>query len=271
VTLQGSYERLLGELDARNVDNAARTNAYLELYALTRTGPVELPWLLMAHVVSRNAGYLMSDLSTAIERQNTVFSRAALEEMFLFLERSNYLIFWDAWHHVLLHLLGRSHELDDRTPAFIRGAWDRYERDAAGGVSAGLERRIVLELVQNEQELLERHVIHHPRFPQSRAMTTFFEAARAERPMVLPVSDAKITVGGFLLLDRRIAAGRRIFDEVIGPRGARDAIFAWVRERPHTGSREVAGGKPTPPIADAWPIKRVRGLWPEVHTPPAEP
>ena len=118
-------DRLLGEIDERNRDNVARTASYLELYAITRNEGRELPWLFMAHLVSRNAGYLMSDLARAIDRDDGVFSREALEEMFAFLERANFLIFHDAWRHMIVHLLGGAH--DERTPRYMREAYARSQ------------------------------------------------------------------------------------------------------------------------------------------------
>ena len=51
-----TFEQMLSERDARNRDNISRTTSYLELYAFARERGIELPWVLMAHLVSRNAG-----------------------------------------------------------------------------------------------------------------------------------------------------------------------------------------------------------------------
>src|SRR5688572_31168341 len=118
-------DRLLEELPERNRDNVARTASYLELYAYTVANPPDLPWLLMAHLVSRNAGYWMSDLAARIERKPE--EAAALENLFLLLERANHLIFYDAWYHVLQHLIGA--EIGERAPRFMRDAWARYAAD----------------------------------------------------------------------------------------------------------------------------------------------
>src|SRR5262245_66157406 len=99
-------ERWLEELPIRNRDNPSRTESYLELYAHTVAHPPDLPWLLMAHLVSRNAGYWMSELCARIE--NKPEQAEGLEKLFLLLERANYLIFWDAWWHVVHHLLDRT-------------------------------------------------------------------------------------------------------------------------------------------------------------------
>ena len=72
-------ERWLDELDERNTDNVSRTESYLALYQALRADGVELPWILMAHLVSRNAGYLMSDEFYATLQHLNIGSYAMLE------------------------------------------------------------------------------------------------------------------------------------------------------------------------------------------------
>ncbi len=255
---------MLDELAERNADNVTRTASYLELYALTRELGRELPWVLMAHLVSRNSGYLMTDLAVAIERGTTPFSREALTEMFLFLERPNFLIFHDAWWHVAHHLLDAPMQ-EGRVPRFVREAWRRYESSPRTGE---VERALVFDLVTNEQNLIERRSVHAPRFDKARALVRFFDAMKTEQPIVLPVTSARIIVGGFLEIEKRIATGRRIFDEVLSDRAQRDAIFEWATAHPHTGSRAAYGARATPAIPEAWPRARVRELAPEIHAEP---
>ncbi len=265
-----ALERFLAQRGERNRDNVSRTASYLELYAFARSHEVELPWLLMAHLVSRNAGYLMTDLGVALRAPENVFTEAATRELFCFLERANFLIFDDAWHHVLHHLLGRTTHLGAETPRFMREAWRRYEDAVARGASPEVERSLVLDLVRNEQNLIEMRVVHHPRFERARAMVAFFEGVGREAPIVLPKTDARITVGGFAKLERRIQTGERIFDTVLAPRAGRDDIFAWAMAHAHTGWRGVYTSK-TPhasTLRDVWPHDSVRSRWPELHAPP---
>jgi hypothetical protein len=257
------------ELAERNRDNVSRTDSYLELYAWTRAHPPDLPWLLMAHLVSRNAGYLMTDLARRLtgDAARDPALADAMTKLFVLLERGNFLIFWDAWHHVCSVLAGELDQLaPPRTPAFM---CDAYRRHAA----APDERRLVLDLVHNEQHLIEHRAVHHPDLRPGLLLLDMIEATGRERALVFPWPDAtpapEIRVGGFAQVDRRIAAGRRIFDEVVADRPRRDAIFAWAVAHPHTGSREVHGGPPGPDVRAAWPIDVVRGLWPEVHAEPA--
>jgi hypothetical protein len=256
----------LDELDERNADNVSRTDSYLELYAWTAAEGRELPWLLMAHLVSRNAGYLMSDLARSIDKPGRDPAlRAAMESLMALLERANFLIFQDAWHHVVHHLMGRTGELTSpRTPRFMIDAWHRHER--AG--TAADERSLVLDLVHNEQHLIERRAVHRAELAPGLRLLEFVERSGREKPIHFPLDGAPaITVGGFARVERRIATGARIFDDVIADRARRAALVDWAQAHPHTGSRAVYGGRPGPGVREAWPVERVRALWRDVHAP----
>jgi hypothetical protein len=259
------FEKLLEEIHARNVDNVARTESYLEAYAVTRGHGAELPWLLMAHMVSRHAGYLMSDLGRTLADARTPKTTAVIgiiENVMALLERANFLIFQDAWFHVNQHLLGRSAE-PGRTPQFMRAAWLRYEAASArapGAVDRALERALVMDLVHNEQHFIERRVVQDPRFAAGLATIELIEREGREKPIHFPVATHEIRVGGFADLTRRITTGARIFDEVLADRARRDTIYVWARSHPHTGSRLDYGGKPGPSVREAWPVARVRAL-----------
>jgi len=277
------FEKFIDESHARNVDNVARTESYLELYAHTRGKGTELPWLFMAHMVSRNAGYLMSDLARTLADERTPRTPSVvgvIENVMALLERANYLIFHDAWHHVLAHLLGRTGEPTGHTPAFMRAAWLRYEvavkraHPGTPGATPGatidraLERALVMDLVHNEQHFIERRVVQNPRYAAGLATIEMIEREGREKPIHFPIGDVEIRVGGFFDLTRRITTGARIYDEILADRGRRDALYVWARSNPHTGSRAVYGGKPTPGVREAWPIARVRALVPDIHGPP---
>lgn len=251
--------RLGDEREARNCDNIARTASYLELYRYTVENPPELPWLLMAHLVSRNAGWLMSDLARSQTRGQAGIPPEVFAEIFLFLERANYLIFYDAWAHTLAQLRGVA--FDPQTPRFMRAAWAKYGAQPD-------ERQLVLDLVHNEQHYIEHRVVHNPRFARPVQMIGFIEAAGREKPITLPLSPVEIRVGGFADITRRIATGRRIYDEVLADRKQRHAIYEWALANPHTGDRAVMGGRPTPLLRAVWPRERVRALDPQIHALP---
>ncbi|MCA9666762.1 MAG: DUF2515 family protein [Myxococcales bacterium] len=267
----------LDELEQRNRDNVARTAAYLELYRYTVENPPDLPWVLMAHLVSRNAGYLMSDVAARLagsasgERAAMPGYDDALRELFLMLERANYLIFHDAWYHVAQRLVAGAAGLDAaRTTRFIVTCWRRYEAAAGSAreVDPALERQLVLELVENEQNLIERRVVHNPRFAAAMRLVALIEASGREKPIELPLCDTPITVGGFARLEQRIAAGARIYDALLADRARRAEIVAWCVAHPHSGSRAAHGGKASPEVQVAWPRDEVLALLSSIYDPP---
>lgn len=261
-----NLEAALAELDERNRDNVSRTDSYLELYAFLRGRGRDLPWILMAHLVSRNAGYLMSDLARQLDGKLGADPAIAapMRTLFVLLERANWLIFHDAWHHLLHHLLGRTDDLTSpRTPRFMIDAWRRHERGASDA------RELVLDLVHNEQHLIEHRAVHHPHLAAGARLLALIEQTGKEKPLHFPLPDApSIVVGGFAQVARRIDTGRRIFDEVLADPARRAALLDWALAHPHTGSRAVYGGKPGPTVREAWPLTTVRALWSDVHAPP---
>jgi hypothetical protein len=254
------------ELEARNADNLTRTESYLRLYGYTRERGPDLPWVLMAHLVSRNTGYLLSDLATRIDERRRAgddVSANAMEDLALLLERGNRVIFEDAWRHVIAHVRRREGSNTEHAPTtrFMDEAWRRYERD-------GGERRLVLDLVFNEQNVIERRVVHNERFATGMRLVQLIEMSGREKPIHFPdigVPLPEIRVGGFGELAKRIEAGRRIFDEVVGPH--REALFEWACAHPHTGSRSAYGGKFTPTIGESWPPRRFRERYEGIHAP----
>lgn len=257
-------EQWLKDIDERNRDNVARTESYLELYAWTRANPPELPWVLMAHLVSRNAGYFMTDLRRVIDDRRThEDAKPIFENLFFLLERANFLIFWDAWHHVLTHRLDRP-LVPGRTTQFMRDAWARFDRQPD-------ERALVLDLVHNEQHFIERRVAHNPRFARGLVAAVGLELTGNDQALHFPgLPDVEIKVGRFRDVARRIDAGRRIFDEAVADRRQRDALFVWCSKHPHTGARSVIGGKYSLALRDAWPVDLVRARCDGIHA-PAEP
>lgn len=267
--------RMWDERDARNLDNVSRTESYLELYEAARAWGFELPWTLMAHLVSRNAGMMMTDLAAAIESPRRIFQREALEELFCLLERANFLIFYDAWRHLLEHLarvtasaVTLAREPWFRAPRPVVAAYARYEAAGARGAIDEDERSLVMDLVQNEQNLIERRVVHAPGARRARALIAFFEGVGQERPMTFPIDGPPITVGDFASLARRIETGERISDAYLREPARREACRQHCAAHPHTGARSDFGGKPGPTLREAWPAAEVRRRWPHLARPP---
>ena len=82
---------------SENQNNITRTNAYLSYY---QNHP-EIHWSFLAHMVSRNAGWNMTDLKgTCLSR---LLSKNEREAFYQFLERGNWLIFHDAYPQLLMY------------------------------------------------------------------------------------------------------------------------------------------------------------------------
>src|SRR6202012_1517266 len=115
---------------------------------------------------------------------------------------------------------------DGAVTLHMKRAYAAYfgSRDAA---PEDRERALVLDLVENEQRFIEHRVVRHPAYARAMSVLAFVERGGHERPRVLPLTSAEIKVGGFADVDKRIATGRRIFDEVLADRVRRAEIYAW--------------------------------------------
>jgi len=178
--------------DTYNLNNCTRTNFYLKYWDRNR----EVPWVLIAHIVSRNAGYQMSDLirlrlfiqqkgilgkfTTGLEAESSV------DHLFAFLEAGNYLIFYDVFpqlvayewaKHFYIHtgqdfspaLFGMLTEDDFGVDPFILEEWKSFFAEARkdswlhGDAIAALKGAAVrqtLALIANEQNYIEERLVN---------------------------------------------------------------------------------------------------------------
>src|SRR5690606_824619 len=83
--------------EEHNANNVTRTDAYLAYY---RRHP-EIHWALLAHMVSRNGGWSMTDVRGSLLRP--ILSEQKARALFHMFERSNWLIFHDAYPQLLLY------------------------------------------------------------------------------------------------------------------------------------------------------------------------
>ncbi|GMA51516.1 hypothetical protein GCM10025857_28730 [Alicyclobacillus contaminans] len=81
----------------QNRNNLTRTAAYLDVY---RRNP-ELHWAFLAHMVSRNGGWNMTDLRGEWFQRLT--DDRLVDAFFRFLEQANWLIFSDAYPQLLMY------------------------------------------------------------------------------------------------------------------------------------------------------------------------
>lgn len=235
-------ERIMTETECRNRNNVTRTEAYRSVYFHSP----ELHWALLAHLVSRNGGWSMTDLQG--EWLPQLLGEERRRDIFAFLERANALIFRDAYPQLLLYQWSRKEgrSLFHLLPAFGVSAfmgpvWRQFwrERDSA---------LLSVALIVNEQHYIEERVVRNP-FYKSHVLDTLVFGMQPYAQLngvVFPYGSDKergVPLLAGLILERfgdlreRIEFGKRLYALLFGiPRvlaGAR--AFAAAVE--HTGSR----------------------------------
>jgi len=260
--------RLMRETAVWNQNNITRTQAYWNVYQEVP----ELHWALLAHMVSRNGGWSMTDLKG--EWLPKLLTDEAANAHFEMLETCNALIFRDAYPQLKLYIESRrlGRPLFGLLPkfgvsSFMQPIWERFwemgkgiepNGGAGGKVMAKSESALLtVALIVNEQNVIEEPVILHPHFRDRVLSSASFQAMpllqtnqivfpmrapgeRAGRPMKL----AGKVLEHFAELHERIEFGKCLYAMLFGYPLVREQVVAFARECPHTGSR-----------ADYWPHK----------------
>lgn len=146
-------EHVKNKTSIHNVDNISRTKAYQNFYF---SFP-EIHWAFLASMVSRNAGWNMTDLS--IDPFYSMLSQQEKKDLFSTYERANWLIFSDAYPQLLIY----AYSCETRKPlfdclsffhvsSFMIEEWWKFweEKDYT---------RLVYALIINEQNIIQKPVI----------------------------------------------------------------------------------------------------------------
>ncbi|MFZ3588759.1 DUF2515 family protein [Bacillus sp. DJP31] len=234
--------RIRKEVQSLNVNNITRTKAYLEFYMNNK----EIHWSFLAHMVSRNGGWNMTDLKGSILRELLPTKKVPL--FFEFLEKANATIFHDAYSQLLLYRYSKQsgRNLFYLLPhlsvsAFMKPIWDYFWK-------AKNSPLLTVALIVNEQHHIQR-LIDHPTYKNEVLNTILFKAQErfGFTDVLFPhkrssdkIDLAGVTVKVFENVNERIAIGKTLygilFNEIL-PSATSFAIHT-----PHTGSR-----------ADFWP------------------
>ncbi|MGY4690657.1 DUF2515 family protein [Salibacterium sp. K-3] len=222
---------------ARN--NVTRTESYRSFYFRHP----ELHWAFLAHMVSRNSGWCMTDLEG--EWLPRLLPEKRRERLFDMYERANFLIFQDAFPQLLLYEESRrqGRNLFHLLPAFhvsrfMRPFWDHFWN----------HRRPVLlttALIINEQHYIEKRVIQDESFQQDVFHTLPFIAQELLQltQVVFPYREQNgIRLAGLILehfaaLSERIEAGRQMYAMLFGIESVSQGAAAFAGGVSHTGSR----------------------------------
>lgn len=232
------YKDVSIEVKKGNLNNITRTACYLDFY---RKHP-EIHWSFLAHMVSRNAGYHMTDLRNDL--LSHVLNDREQRTFFSFLELCNAAIFQDAYPQLLLYdkwkVTGRSsfHLLKKfNVSLFMRNLWNEY-------LKAGNQQILTLGLIMNEQHMIERRILSDPNLNTAVEKWMFFLQDRLEFASILfpygkytPYSLAGLSVSHFEQVKRRILLGKKLYG-ILFHQNVYPTAFKFSIHRPHTGSRE---------------------------------
>ncbi|SNZ10309.1 Protein of unknown function [Terribacillus aidingensis] len=232
--------RLLASIEekttAANLDNIRRTMAYQAFY---EANP-EIRWSFLASMVSRNAGWNMTDLQ--LDMFQRLLPARVRKQLFSLYERANWLIFSDAYPQLLLYEAHKKEQINMidhlrhfRVSAFMEQVWRHFIKEGDG-------QKLLYSLIINEQ-----HVIGSPVIVQSfykehvfsrwpyrlqdllRLNAVFFPTLKGEL--------YGLNAHHFTSVDKRIQLGKKLSALLFDPK-LHDMFLQFAKTVPHSGSRE---------------------------------
>ncbi|AOZ94604.1 hypothetical protein LPB68_07105 [Paenibacillus crassostreae] len=249
---------------AANQSNITRTQAYLECY---KAYP-ELHWALLAHMVSRNGGWNMSDLKGGL--MSDLMERSLKDNLYRMLERCNALIFQDAYPQLQLYMYSKQYgcSLFHLLPhfhvsTFMNAFWNSFwlERNSA---------LLAVGLIINEQHYIEGRVVRQSFFQKNifKNMTYQINHLAHVNQILFPLSKmipspmnerhvpspspgiVGLVLENFLNIEERINLGKSLYGLLFGYTDVLNQVTAYAQDTIHHGSRSE--------------------YWPELFTPDKE-
>ncbi|WP_442595516.1 DUF2515 family protein [Neobacillus sp. D3-1R] len=237
---QRLIERIRKITTENNLNNIVRTKAYLEFY---QKYP-EIHWSFLAHMVSRNGGWNMTDLEG--EYLSRLLSRSSRQAFFSFLERGNWLIFQDAYPQLLLY----EESLRSRKnyfyllpflniSLFMETIWNHYWIKKDPNI-------LTIGLIVNEQNYIEERVVQNPLLKEKVFNSIEFKIQDllSFNQILLPYEqNNKVrflgqTVHHFDSLHERILIGKRLYNLLFQSEDIANSVLHWAIQNPHTASRK---------------------------------
>ncbi|TYS91808.1 DUF2515 family protein [Rossellomorea aquimaris] len=236
------YERIMMKVKDANLNNVTRTACYIDFF---KKHP-EIHWSFLAHMVSRNAGYHMTDLRNNL--LSHVLSKKGQNAFFSFLELCNAAIFQDAYPQLLLyeqwkrtghasfHLLKKFN-----VSIFMKSIWNDY-------LTTGNEQVLTIGLIMNEQHMIQKRILTGMKKSIGVEEWLFLLQDRLEFASILfpygkhsPFSLAGLSLSHFEQVNRRILFGKKLYG-ILFHRSVFPSSYSYATHHSHSGSR-----------ADYWP------------------
>lgn len=235
--------RIHHETETANRNNLTRTEAYRAVYYRSP----ELQWALLAHLVSRNGGWNMTDLKGELIPK--LLDDASRTHAFMMLERINSLIFHDAYPQLLLYEAScrEGTDLSRLLPyfgvsRFMLPVWRQFwqRRDSV---------LLTTALIVNEQHVIERPIVRseHFRAHVLKRAPFLLQIPLQTNTVVMPYgspldSGGEMMLAGLVLEDfsdvkERVEFGKRLYAILLAVPEVMEGVMAFVRGVHHSGSR----------------------------------
>lgn len=227
--------RIEQEIEKNNLDNITRTKAYEKFYFKHP----EIKWAFLASMVSRNAGWSMTDLEGNWFRKALPQEKRSL--LFMTYERANWMIFYDAYPQLLLY----EYAMHIKKPIFnllshfgvsqfMVGEWEyfwQYQKLDRLMTALIINEQNVIQQPVIEQQIYKQHVFHSAPYK----LQDLFHFST----VIFPTLQGKLfgfSVFNFQTLTNRIDLGKRL-GWLLFQAGLYQQFEAFAKSVPHTGSR----------------------------------
>ncbi|MFZ3578135.1 DUF2515 family protein [Virgibacillus sp. DJP39] len=226
---------IIKQTKKHNFDNITRTHAYQNFYFRYQ----EINWAFLASIVSRNAGWNMTDLNLAPFKK--LLGEKERNRLFMTYERANWLIFSDVYPQLLTYQLSCKlskpmfHLLPYlRVSSYMEKEWNEFWIDQD-------KNRLMTALIINEQ-----NVIHEPVLKQSFFKAHVFNDLPYHLQNMLYMNAVMLPsktlplygayVHSFTNLSKRIALGKHLASIIFSP-AHYSGLVNFVQLQCHSGSR----------------------------------
>ncbi|MBE5105385.1 DUF2515 domain-containing protein [Bacillus thuringiensis] len=219
-----------------NVDNISRTQSYQEFYLRNS----EIRWSFLASMVSRNAGWNMTDLEGRYYA--TVLPQSVKKYLFPMYEQANWIIFLDAFPQLLLYEESKRRGMPlfhllqfFNVSIFMEKEWIFFweKKDI---------NRLMTALIINEQNKIQKPIIENAYFKTHVFHTGLFKVQEMFHisAVIFPTIEGNVygfSVYQFETLQKRIELGKKLawllFHEKY-----KNLFCQFALRTTHTGSRE---------------------------------
>lgn len=227
--------RIKNETDYLNQTNITRTKAYLDFYLRYP----EIQWAFLASMVSRNAGWNMTDLKTNTYQK--ILTKKMADHLFMTYERANWLIFSDAYPQLRIYQYSLKHKTplfhllnEFSVSCFMYEEWNRFFETKD-------HYRLMTALIINEQNVIQKPVIEQPYFRRHvfRKLPFLIQELLHLNGVLFPTLQGDVYglfIKGFTNIDNRINLGKQLASLLFDPE-LKESFLTFARTVEPDGTR----------------------------------